>query len=450
MDAHTHNLQQLEALCERLVSAEPHTCVLLSCETDALREDLQDQLVAELPEFRHIVLDLRPTQVSSLPAVLTEKLPPRVLQSANPAELIHITHLGASALAEILDGADQVLLQDLEAESETLCGAYSPPLLFWADPYLWSRIEQEAPSLWQKMKGRFVFLDPTKNRQQEAAKQIPAAASAEALLELAQHFRNADEAYAEAHCYRNVLENHQGADLRPYYTAVYAGMGRLWFNIDRFDEAMAMAEKALEHRDTSFSADATGRALLLYGICALQRGDEEALEILDEAQELLATAGSHMELGRARMSMARLYVQAADTETALTYYESAAEDFAAAEAWDRRGDVLQRAAAMLERLGKLETALEFYLGAEEALRFDEDARGQAVCLQHAAMISQTLRKRDETESYLSQALEAAKEAQDEWLISALEDSLESFEEKRTQNKKAEEAGKKGFFGKLFG
>ncbi len=406
----------------RLITQEPreYSLLLLSYQDLAQRGDLLNELIPQAEHLQHVWLELGNTQVESLSETLQRRL--EDLIAAPPEEsvyyLIHLGNLEATLLKELQQELESALLPQINEEAEILHQGFPFAMICWADGYLTDRLEREAPQFWQQLTHHLDFRSPDSQengdgylRFMEAVKDAKGDGPADAQLLMAEAFRTRAALKSAEELYQTILSQEE---INPGIRAKsYLGLAYLFQAREQPLPAMEALENALEEAE-----EASLQTEILISLAELQ---QEA-GMRDEA---IQHFGQALELG-------------AETSSAL-----------------ERVTILRQLARLLERKGKLDVAVNHY---QRAIDTWEEMDGAHPVLlaqtwQQVGAIRQNQQRYPEALSAFEAALKVAAGQEDEFLIHALEDSVEDMQalvkSKPTGTSEGQGKKKKGFFG-LFG
>jgi len=246
------------------------------------------------------------------------------------------------------------------------------------------------------------------------------------------------------------LEKATAAGDESVMTKVLGSMGKLIYVEGRIDWAMELLEEALAKRESAASASDTANALFVKGLCLIvNKETDDGLELIDEAIELYEADENHDELASSYQFLGDLFSQSRDFKKARPYYEAA---LASARKADKLTYII-RAAERLANihlgLGNLDAAANYFGSLGNALVRDERLLEATRAYQKQASTYQDSRKWQDALTNFQKALEIAQAEGDDFLISALEDSIGDMQEKVDAKQKKQQR-RKGFFGKFRG
>ena len=98
-----HNEAAFEALLPILSSHDPQF-VVIRFDNREFRDEVIENLIGNVPELQHVVLDLSKTKVESFAETLKDKMPPALAEAKEVANIIHTINLEGSLLAEMMAG----------------------------------------------------------------------------------------------------------------------------------------------------------------------------------------------------------------------------------------------------------------------------------------------------------------------------------------------------------
>lgn len=429
-DPSAHNEQQWEALAQYL-DAQPPQAELILIQTDSLdsRDRWIETCTTHAPQFQHIGLNLSQEQVSSISDVLHSKFADLVDASDEMPiqQVVHILHLETSFLHEIIDG-ESVLLPSLESESEQTMTDIPIICLLWTDAYTCSRIEQEAPSFWESFSSTISFLP-----EEEEASKLPS--PYETLTQLSQQIQGEEQ---DSPKHQQFLE-----------------VGDVFGRYGKSEEAKSWYEKALESAVERENEE--GQALAYERIADLLVEDQDlgtALGWYDQALELLDGTDRAEDIGHIHQKAGAVLLRLRNHKKALPHLQQAAQAFLQVDAVQSLGETYRQIAKAYEYKGEPTSTVEAYESAIEAfLKLgDEGSKDLALSYQQIGFIHQGRHNWQQSLAAFQSALPYAEKAEDDFLISAIEDSIENLAEKTKENKRSssDKGKKKGWLGKLFG
>lgn len=404
-----------DLLTQVTTTAQPGPRLLVAVEPPSLRDACLEALAAATPDQVHAVLDLSGEPVTSLAGTLAEKL--GALPATPAGHMLHILHAEASILHGWLEQAP-VWVDQLAAEAEGLTQSPASTLVFWTDAFAAGELATRAPELWAGT-WRLLPQDPPASlavydRVQALATQRQAASdpAEQAALDLAVGEALMDFALDEW--------------ALPYFQAATAG------------------------------APTTGTqaaALAGLGLIHLRAGHtEDARTALEAAQAVDAEEVPVRVRGRIASRLGDLYLQQRRYQEALPSYRDALALYEEAGEPADLLHVYRNLARTLEGLGHLEKAVATY-GRLAALPGLEPAQAAATHQQIGA-IRQNQQRWAEALAAFEAALPLAQAAEDDFLIHALEDSIEDMRERAARTADRPSDGdtprKKGWLGRLFG
>lgn len=375
----------------------------------AQRDAAIEQIAAAHDSLRHLALDLSRGQVVSLLEEMETRLSD-VSAGANLRRIrdcIHLTGLETSTFQEILDGTE-VWLPAVAAEWPVILDRYPCHLVLWTDAATAARLEQQAPD-WHASFTHTLQLEagPASGetvyeaiRTLAARREDPSADQAAVLTAIARHLY----AYGKYVPAAGLLEQALEAPESPAQAEAHFELGRTYF-------ALREAGRASEHLHAAIEAF--------------------------EAQELPERQAE------AHRYLAELLRQAEEFDQAIRHFRRA-QELHAGESPDRVWQILGR---LYERKGALDTAAECYEQAAASLTEPAQAADLAAVWQQVGAIRQNQQRYPEALAAFKAALAAAQQGADEFLLHALEDSVEQMEE---QTARDSSSAKKGWLGRLFG
>jgi tetratricopeptide (TPR) repeat protein len=399
--------------------------LILGTEGEAHRDLLLEALVPETSHYQHIILDLGQEQVHSLADVLQSRFADLMGGPLDHAvqHFVHVIHLEHTLLHEILAGEGQMIAQ-LEAERETLRTGFPFQLLLWVDPYLWRRLQHEATQLGELVAGQFAFFDDRLEPEHPA----PSDQVYLRLMELSSQQRKVDTADPT-----------------------------LSYQIGHLLEERSLLAPAMTHYQAALAqgADVPLQVQIHEGLAHLYARESEpgaameayqaALDLTDE-DDLPAMARLHEQQGDLYLQLQAIKEADASYGQALSAFEALDDDIGQAR-------MHRRLAHGKERSGQLDQAVQHYLHAVELWRTSDaaDPHAMAEAYQQVGAIRQNQRLYQDALAAFEEALSQAQATDDEFLIAALEDSVEAMQEEvERRGAKGTNDGKKrkGLFGRL--
>ncbi|MFK7926083.1 MAG: hypothetical protein AB8H47_29315 [Bacteroidia bacterium] len=427
-DINAHNESQFEALTECLQAERPLQALAVF-DDSSFRDELLENAINTRADLQPVLLDLSKTQVQSLGEALQAKVPVELQEAKELSALIHIANLEGSLLGEIIDG-EAKLIADIAQNGASLTeGNISYQSLYWIDQHLYQKIEAEAPDFLHSMAGVFHFFNPRDN-----TKTTPYTELADLATKL-----NATE---------------EGVDQGP----ALARIGQILEAALRSQEASVYFQKALEAATLSGNEKVLADCYAGFGNLMMAEQDmPQATDNYEIALEKYQALDETMAEAEVRNRLARILSQTGNLKGAIKHQQIAFKTFRASEDQREAGLNGKRLAYFYEKLGELGGAAKTYTIAAEIYDGIDDAYEVALCYQQSGAIRQNQLMPLEALEAFKAALEAAKISENEYLIHALEDSVEELETRH--KKKIQKAsgqsedngkGRRGFFKKLFG
>lgn len=432
-DPSAHNEQQWQALAQHLDTQPPQAhLILIQTESFDSRDRWIETCTAHAPQFQHIGLNLSQEQVSSLADILHSRFADLldVSEEIQIQQVVHILHLETSFLQEIVDGAS-ILLPHLEKEADELMSDMPIICLFWTDAYTSTRIEQEAPEFWKRISTKIFFLP-------EEDEVSTLSSPYETLTQLSQQIQEEGQTGDMKH--KQLLE-----------------IGDVFGRYGRSEGARAWYDKALE--SAGEEADEASQILAYERIADLLVEDQDlgtALGWYEQSLELLEGKDQEEEeMGHLHQKIGAVFLRLRNHKKALPHLRQAAQAFETIDAAQPLGETYKQIAKAYEYKGEPTATVEAYEAAIEAFASlgAEGAKDLALSYQQIGFIHQGRHNWIESLDAFRLALPHAQQAEDDFLISALEDSIENLEEKTQEKKRgvsADKGKKKGWLGKLFG
>lgn len=416
------NEAQFAELAALLNTEKPQLLLAVFDHRD-LRDEIIEAAISANPALQPVLLDLGKTQVHSLVQAVEEKLPLAILEAEDLIAAIHTVNLEGSLLSEILAGEPK-LLTALAEESQGLAGKYTFHWVLWIDTYLYEELQKQQHPLLAQVATTLSF-------------QSGREASANVYHQLTQ--------------YQQEIE---AAEDPGQLSATFASIGLIMQEAARPQEAMIHFEKALEAGQVSADEKALADAYLGIGHLLVADSDPiqamENYEISLEKYEALEDRAGETE---ARIRLARLISQGGSYTDALPHQVRALALLQQTDNLIEIGLNARRLAYFYERKGDLEAAIATYEQAAETYAQLDNPAEVARTWQQIGAICQNQFQWAEALQAFQQALDPARQSGDEYLLHAVEDSIEDMEAKAGKAKASptkQSEKKKGFFGKLFG
>ncbi|MEM7369496.1 MAG: tetratricopeptide repeat protein [Bacteroidota bacterium] len=423
-DPTTHNEEQWRILSQQLEARVPEAqLILIQTDSFASRDQWIEACTSQAPHLQHIGLDLSQEQVESLGQVLESKFADVVGASEEtPVQIVaHILHLETSLFQEILN-EESHLIPALETEAEELISTIPLVGLLWTDQYMVSRLEKEAPAFLAALAHRLHFL------QEEAEEAI-------------------SDPYETLASLRKDLHSDEAA---PVKIDGYLEVGDVFGQYGRYQLAKDWYEKGLE--TAKAQENKVGQARSFERIGDLLVGDQDlgaSLSWYDQALELF-TEEEKKDIANIQQKVGALFLRLRNHQKALPRLIEAQERFAELEEFQQLGETYRQIAKALEYKGDPAGTIKAYESSVEAFgQIDGAEKDLALTYQQMGAIHQGRHNWAEALQAFKDALPHANAIEDDFLISALEDSVEAMEEK-TKGASPGASKKKGWLGKLFG
>ena len=193
------------------------------------------------------------------------------------------------------------------------------------------------------------------------------------------------------------------------------------------------------------------------GIAEIQYGDKDYVQASDsyqQAHDLFTQVGETERQAESAVRLARIYGHIAEYKSALDLQIEALDIYEGNGNHEETGLNSKRTAWYYERLGDLDDSVAQYEHAAKAYGKIEDFYEMARCYQQVGAIRQNQQKWELSQEGFEKALEYARKTEDDFLITALEDSVEDMKGRNKKKPKADsgdtDSGRRGFLGKLFG
>lgn len=157
----TDEAEQKDELLFVLHQRDAPTVVFLECNSYAKREELARFLRQHLTEYQFHDIDVTRFSVVSLLRVLTENLPPEIVNSKPVQYAVNVYGLENSLLMSE-DGQikPSLLTAQLNLERELLFRNVPYIIIIWADHLFFQTLQRESPDLWSWVVYRFRFEGP--------------------------------------------------------------------------------------------------------------------------------------------------------------------------------------------------------------------------------------------------------------------------------------------------
>lgn len=409
------NEVQFTELVAQLKQEEAQFSVAVFDHAD-LRDELIEAAIANHPEFQPILLDLGKTVVSSFTETLAAKLPPELMETTDLFAVVHTVNLEGTLLSETLSGEAQ-LLASLETDLSALHSQYPFHHVLWVDRYFYEQIENSLP----EAVSRYPF-------------QSGKAPSTNAYEQLKVH----QEAISQGEAATGL-------------SGTFAAIGKIMQEASRPQEASIYFEKALEAGQIAGDEKALADAYL--GIGNLLIADQDLMQAMDNyeiALEKYLALGDKAGEIEARIWLARIVGQTGSYADAITHQKQVVEWFTQQNDLEAIGLNARRLAHFYERKGEMaETFATYELAAQTYLQLENFAESARSWQQIGGIRQARLEWAPALEAFQN-ALPAAQKSGDEYLLHAVEDSIEDMQSKVKKPKSGDSGKKKGFFGKLFG
>ncbi len=428
-DLNAHNESQFSTLVECLQVESPIQALAVF-DDSSFRDELLESAINARADLQPVLLDLSKTQVASLSDALKEKVPIELQEAKELYALIHIANLEGSLLGEIING-EAKLIADLSQNGATLNeGNISYQSLYWIDQHLYQLIEKDAPDFIAGMAGVFHFFNPRQN-----TKVTP---------------------YAElADLSKQLAEAEEGADQGPFL----ARIGQILEASLRSQEASVYFQKALEAGTLTENEKVLADCYAGFGNLMMAEQDmAQAMDNYEIALEKYIALEEALPEAEVRNRLARILSQTGDLSGAIKHQQVAFKTYRASEDQREAGLNGKRLAYFYEKRGDLDAAAKTYTLAAKIYDGIDDPYEVALCHQQCGAIRENQLQPAEALASFTAALEAAQISGNEYLIQALEDSVEDLQSKlkkkssksTSASKEDDGKGRRGFFKKLFG
>ncbi|MEO1448648.1 MAG: tetratricopeptide repeat protein [Bacteroidota bacterium] len=380
---------------------------LMMVDNPTATASLMEQFAADNPQYQQVVFDLSQRQVTSLSALLQDQLAD-ILKAENANQyLVHIAMAEGSFVEEFLEGVSTWIPQ-LNDDRDALFRGFPMRILMWTLPYTIGRMQKEAEAFWEAIPFSYDF------RTESASGEL-----FEKIAQLAQSISESSSASA------------------------YYQMGHAVAEIGLINNAVGCMQQVLEMED---AGEWEGKAH--YQLGQLLEGDQQAalaLKHYQKALELLSTTEADLR-AEAYAQMAGLYRRGGDIGTGIKLLKQGLAEQATPVAI---AGFQRRLAALYRRKGDLGQAISLYEEAAATFETENEPGRAAEAWQQLAGLKQDQQKPSEALAAYQKALPLAQAAENEFLILALEDSIEDLSEEVVEQQAPKKKGK-GLFGKLFG
>lgn len=426
-DLLAHNESQFEALLELLQESKAIQAIAVS-DDNVIRDELLDSAINHT-NLQPILLDLSKTQVQSLGEALSQKIPEPILESKELSALIHIANLEGSLLSERLSGEAKLLPYLAEQGVELAQQFPSFQRIFWIDQHLYGLLQNEATAFLESLDGVFHFFNP-KGAEQD------------------------DDPYTKIGELKVELDSKEEASERG---PLLIQIGQILEQALRTPEASLYFEQALEAASVAENERVMADAYRGFGNLMMTEQDlAQAMDNYEIALEKYTALEAKADESEVRNRLARILSQMGDLSGAIKHQQ--AGFLLVRESDDHRtiGLNAKRLAYFYEKRGDLDAAVKTYAVAANAYETLEDEYEVALCHQQRGAIRENQLQPAEALECFQAALEAARKSENEYLINALEDSVEDLSSKLKKKspakakKEEEPSGRRGFFRKLFG
>lgn len=426
-DPTTHNEEQWSILSQQLEARVPEAqMILIQTDSFASRDQWIEACTTHAQHLQHVGLDLSQEQLKSLKEVLESKFADIMGASEDsPVQIVaHILHLETSLFQEILED-QSVLIPALETEAGQMIENLPLVGLLWTDGYMVSRMEKEAPAFLQSFSHHLHFLP-----EEETNDNPPN--PYEHLAELRQGLQDAESKLPEVDRYLEV--------------------GDIFGQYGRYHSAKEWYEKGLETATSREDSLAQANSFVRIGDLLVSDQDlgaslswyEQALDLYGGEEQKREKADIHQKVGA-------LFLRLRNHQKALPHLVDARKAFTELGANREVGETFRQIAKALEYKGDPAGTINAYTAAIGAFEEVEGAeRDLALTYQQMGAIHQGRHNWAEALAAFSNALPYAKTIEDDFLISALEDSVEAMGEKNGSSSSSGSTKKKGWLGKLFG
>ncbi len=457
---------RLEPILAAINDPDGPRMIAIEYDSTSMRNALIDDIVGELPDFQHVVLDLCRTKITSLTEAMREKLPEEVYQTETIEDVVYLVNLEVTFALEMWEGqTESEALASLLAEMKALTEEQPFVCLFWMSESLAARLQADVPDFWHAIPQHYELkvgneapaVTPSIDEQLASIREMEEGNDPQVIpawIELGKSYATLNLPVREAATYAQAREWSTKLEDTTYLTSIYAAAGRLFYQLDYPKKAHELVNEALEYQEFAAENAAVGKALFLQGICLLQdeesEGIDEGLDLINRGLDILESEDDPLEAGKVNMTLARLYTQWGDLKSAREQYIRSLSNFKRADDTDRLGPIQQTLGLILEREGNLGRAVAYYGEAAKSFALTENDIAQAKSWQSIGDLEQGQRNWQASLTAFQKALPPAQATGDEMLIAAIEDSIENMQEKVDKQQTDKGEKKKGLFGKLFG
>ncbi|MDX2249425.1 MAG: tetratricopeptide repeat protein [Bacteroidia bacterium] len=420
MDREIHNENSRNEILEWISSNIP-TRILVKFDDVEIRDLVIENILAESHTLSHLVIDFSETQVTSLSETLKEKLSGLIGQTSPAETMIHVINLESSFPGEILSGNTALFSSIGET---TLTEGEPFRWIFWIDTDSHHLLQAKYPSFLQKFERTVSLIGKTKPEPENLY---------EKLEKLAVIYRQTDLSPEEKG--PSTLE-----------------IARIFGHYHKWTEAKTFLQEVIssnesENEDAETAVYISEAYSLLGEYLYAEQNYAEALTHLEKAQEGLTEEENPLLFGKVWYQSGLIHFRTGNYQEAGVAFSQAAAGYINAEDYATAGRVYNDFAALQEKLGDTKKALRVYRKSAEIWKEANNLLEVAKVYQHIGAINQNQRNWNEALEVFREALAAAKEVGNEFMVIALEDSVEQMEEKIAEDQSAEK--KKGFFGRLF-
>ncbi|MEM7659626.1 MAG: tetratricopeptide repeat protein [Bacteroidota bacterium] len=395
---------------------------VLSPREPHLRDQFLEQLVQDSPHVQHIGLDLASDQVSSLHELLNARLADVLGVDADPSgsspqTVIHMFGLETSLFPELLKG-EASLLPTLAAEAEALMGL-PVRLVAWTDASFLDIMAAQVPELHQSLPPAVSFFE-----------EDPAI--------------NPYEHFASLH------EKEQTIEAGAPKSGLWLEIGEALAKAGKLSQATEYLKETVEYAESEQADESGSRAYLLLGDILMAEGDSShALEQYQEAEDLLPEGAPQADLHH---RMGQIHLRLRHYKEALPFFQATITQAAAEGNQALQRQAYQQLAVLYEQWGKPNQAVATYQKLGDLVESQAEPAPELLAhtYQQMGAIHQGRLEWNDALAAFQKALTFAKETSDDFLIHALEDSVEDLQEKADQPGPSGETKKKGWLGRLFG
>ncbi|MEL6671383.1 MAG: tetratricopeptide repeat protein [Bacteroidota bacterium] len=415
-----HNEAQWDQL---MALKEANGLRLIGTDTLMTRDSVLESLVNNWEEDRHVVLDLKIREVPALFEMLKERLPEDVIAGERAGQVIHIINWESSWFADLEKEAPEIPTS-LSAEALALTDELPFPLLWWTHPHMEAWLTHHQAELREKLLGSFHFFSSdTEELIASPQEQIP------------------------------VLQEQLGSSEGEAKASQLIDLAEIWLHFRLWEKAQEHLEEAETLLEGSENQELIGNNQAKLADCLAFQGQlMEAVPYFEEAVEAFEAVGETKVLAEVLEKMGAIYGESGQWKEAIPRLVQARDLYGEQENQNKVAGLSQQLARIFERKGNLEKAVASHQQAADAFEALDMPDQITKSYQQIGAIRQNNLEFDLALQAFQSALPFAEKAEDDFLLAAVEDSIENMEQalKKGQAKAKGGEKKKGFFGKLFG